>query len=77
MGEGEVLEKGPFPTVISTGVVTAILVSLLLRHPDQEKRSQKKSAFVPLNCFIYPGTSTLPGIQQACADCLFIDYMTI
>lgn len=68
MGEGEVLEKGPFPTGIRIWVVTAILVSLLLRHPDQE-RSQKKSAFVPLNCFIYPGTSTLPGTQQACADC--------
>lgn len=68
MGEGEVLEKGHFPTVISTYPIAGLsllsrLVSLLLRHPDQEKRSQKKSAFVLLNYFIYPGTSTLPGTQ--------------
>lgn len=64
MGEGEVLEKDHFPTVISTYPIAgwsllSQLVSLLLRHPDQEK----KSAFVLLNYFIYPGTSTLPGTQ--------------
>lgn len=58
--------EGTFPhsdQYISPRVVSAIKVSLLLRDPDQEKRSQKRSAFVPLNCFIYPGTSTLPDTQ--------------